>query len=436
MRPTTSAPARPEKRIASVDGIRGICALLLLITHVAMVSGLIGTRETGVTTGPSHFLGGFFASGLQIAAGVFFVLSGLYVYRPFARSVLTGEPAPDNRANFVRRAVRLLPAYYAMYVFVLLAMNLDDIDSVWYVLRPLLLLHIYDMEWMDGMEVTWTVPAMAQFYLLLPLLAWATRGWAARGTTLRQRAHRLMLPVPFLIATGFAWLFVVKAAGLSTRALFWWPMGLLPEIGIGMALGILLALSKLSPADTPWLFRAAAARPNLFLLGAVVTLLVNCARPFSQIGMDDIYTVEGLVFFYVILAVFSVLLVAPLVAPGMRSRTVDAVMGNRPIVYLGRISYGVYLWHFAVMHIYLQSDTLFRGETAMILEIYGSVGFWELQLVTLAGSVLLATISYYALERPLSAWTERRLARRAARRPATVPAPAAPLVGAGDRPSS
>lgn len=435
MHPTTPAPARREKRIASVDGIRGICALLLLITHVAMVSGLIGTRETGVATGPSNYLGGFFASGLQIAAGVFFVLSGLYVYRPFARSVLTGEPAPDSRASFVRRAVRLLPAYYAMYVFVLLAMNLDGIDSVWYVVRPLLLLHIYDMEWMDGMEVTWTVPAMAQFYLLLPVLAWATRRWAARGATMRQRAYRLMLPVPFLIATGFAWLFVVKAAGLSTRALFWWPMGLLPEIGIGMALGILLALSKLSPADTPWLFRAAAARPNLFLLGAVATLIVNCARPFSQIGMDDIYTVEGLVFFYVILAVFSVLLVAPLVAPGMRSRTVDAVMGNRPIVYLGRISYGVYLWHFAVMHIYLQFDTLFRGETAMILEIYGSVGFWELQLVTLAGSVLLASISYYLLERPLMAWTERRLARRAARR-ATATSASAPLVAVGDRPSS
>lgn len=407
-------PAREAKRSPTIDGVRGLCALALLITHVAMVSGLIGTRETGGDVGPSNYIGGFFASGLQIAAGVFFVLSGLYVYRPFAKSIITGGPAPDGTRNFVRRALRLLPAYYLMYVVVLLAMNWNAIDSAWYVIRPLLLLHIYDMEWMNGMEVTWTVPAMAQFYLLLPVLAWATRRYASRGATPRERAYRLMIPVPFLVAIGFAWLFIVKAMDLGTRALFWWPMGLLPEIGIGMALGILLALTQVSPKDNPSLFRAAAARPNLFLLGAVITLLVNCARPFSEIGMDDIYTVSGLVFFYVILAVFCVLVVVPLVAPGSHSRVIDATMGNRPIAYLGRISYGVYLWHFAVMHFYLQGGTLFGGDTQMILGIYGDAGFWELQLVTLFGSVLLASISYYVLERPAMAWGERYLQRRAA----------------------
>ncbi len=423
----TPLPERSGKRIPTIDGVRGLCALLLLITHVGMVSGLVGTRDTGADLGPSNYIGGFFASGLQIAAGVFFVLSGLYVYRPFAKSVIAGGPAPDARSNFVRRALRLLPAYYLLYVVVLLAMNIDAIDSIWYVVRPLLLLHIYDSTWMNGMEVTWTVPAMVQFYLLLPLLAWATRRYAERGTTMRQRAYRLMLPVPFLIAAGFVWLFVVKSLDMGTRALFWWPMGLLPEIGIGMALGIMLALAKASPADTPLLFRAAAARPNLFMVGAVVTLLVNCARPFSEIGMDDIYTVEGLVFFYVILAVFSVLVVAPLVAPGARSRVIDVTLGNRPIAYLGRISYGVYLWHFAVMHIYLQFDTLFRGGTRMVLEIYGTVGFWELQAVTLVGSVVLASISYYALERPAMAWGERYLDRRARAKARTAVAAPQPV---------
>ncbi|MEV6300191.1 acyltransferase [Actinoplanes sp. NPDC051861] len=403
---------RDHKRIPVVDGVRGLCALALLITHVAMVSGLLGTRETGAEVGPSHYLGGFFAGGLQIAAGVFFTLSGLYVYRPFAKSVITGGPKPSGRHNFARRALRLLPAYYLMYVVVLLALNLESIDSVWYVVRPLLLLHIYDFVWMDGMEVSWTVPAMAQFYLLLPLLAWATRRWAGRGATMRQRAYRLMLPVPFLIASGFAWLFFVKANDLGTRALFWWPMGLLPEIGIGMALGILLALTQASPSDTPKLFRAAAARPNLFLLSALVIVLVNCARPFAKIGMDDIYTVSGLVFFYVILGLFSIAIVTPLVAPGASSRVRDGLLGNAPMVYLGRISYGVYLWHFAVMHFYLQPDTLFGGDSQMILGLYREAGFWELQLVTLTGAVLLATISYYLMERPLMNWGERRLRRR------------------------
>lgn len=416
------ASAREAKRSPTIDGVRGLCALLLVITHVSMVSGLLGTKETGSNVGPSSYLGGFFAGGLQIAAGIFFILSGLFIYRPYAKAIITGARQPDAGNQFIRRSLRLLPPYYVLTAVVLVALNWSAIDGVWYVLRPFLLLLVYDSTWMNGEEVTWTVPAMAQFYVALPIIAWATHKYARRANTARARAYRLMLPVPFMIAIGFGWLFFVKATDMGTRALFWWPMGLLPEVGIGMALGILLALSRVSPKDTPALFRAAAAHPNIFLLGALGTMVANAARPFSEIGMDDIYTVTGLSFFYVILAAFCVLVVTPLVAPGSDSRLIRGLFGTRPMAYLGRISYGVYLWHFAVMHFYLQSGTLFGGDTKMILGLYGKAGFWELQLVTFTGAVLIATISYYVLERPLISWGERVIQRRDMRKAATTKA--------------
>jgi peptidoglycan/LPS O-acetylase OafA/YrhL len=407
-----------------IDGVRGLCALGLVFTHVAMVAGLIGTREvpSGHAEG-TNAAGAFFASGLQVLAGVFFVLSGLFLYLPFARAVIAGTRRPDATSSFVRRALRLLPAYYAMYLVVLLAFNSQSIDSVWYVLRPILLMQVYDDVLMHGMEVTWTVPAMAQWYLALPLIAWATHRFATRGATPVARAYRLMLPVPLLFALGFGWLLYVKLGELGTRMLFWWPMGLATFVGVGIALGVMLALSQASPKDTPKLFRLAAAHPNLFLLGAVAALFVNSARPFSEIGMDDVYTLNGLVVTYLLFGLFGLLLVTPLVAPGTHSRLAEVALANKPVAYLGRISYGVYLWHFAVMHFYLQGDSAFGGGTLMIFQLRGAAGFGELFLVTVLGAVAVASVSYYLLERPLLRWGERYTQRRRLR---TAEAPAQP----------
>jgi peptidoglycan/LPS O-acetylase OafA/YrhL len=407
-------------RWLGIDGLRGVAALALLTTHVAMVQGLIGTKQLGSKMAPSNFIGGFFTSGFQIFAGVFFVMTGLLIYRPYAKAIINGTPTL-GRGSLLRRGLRLLPAYWAMCLVALFALNLSSIHSAWYVLRPLLLLQVYDWGgWINGLEITWTVPDMVQFYLLLPVLAWATHRYASGGLTARARAYRLMIPVPFMMVIGFAWLFFVKATNMGTRALFWWPMGLLPEVAIGMAVAILLALHQASPKDNPKVFRVAARHPNMFLLVAVVALVVNCARPFSEIGMDDIYTVGGLVLFYVLLALFGACLVVPLVAPGADSRLIRAVFTNPPILFLARISYGVYLWQFAVMHFYLQSGHLFGGHPKPIVMLRYDAGFWELELVTLIGSVIMATISYYLLERPLMDWGERYLRRREQRRTGVV----------------
>jgi peptidoglycan/LPS O-acetylase OafA/YrhL len=407
-----ATPARRAGRWVALDGLRGVAALALLTTHVAMVQGLIGTEQTGSKLAPTNFIGGFFTSGFQIFAGVFFVMTGLLIYRPLAASVITGAPKADY-GNFWRRAARILPGYWLMVATTLVALNLGNITSVWYVIRPFLCLQVYNWGgWINGQEITWTVPDMVQFYLFLPIVAWVTHKYAARGVDARQRAYRLMAPVPFMMVAGFVWLFIVKARNMGTRALFWWPMGLLPEVAIGMTLAILLVLSKVSPKDTPKIFKFTARHPNVVLLVAVAALITNCARPFSQIGMDDIYTVDGLVLFYVLLALFGACLVLPVVAPGTDSKIVRGVFTNKPILFLSKISYGVYIWQFAVMHFYLQPGNLFTKHVKGVLFLRQTSGFLVLWSVTLVLTMVIATISYYALERPLLQWAERHSDKR------------------------
>ena len=409
------APARS----AAVDGIRGAAALALLTVHVAMFSGLFGSRFYGPEQPPSNFWGAFVVSGFPSFIGVFFVLPAMYLYLPLAKAIIAGRPRPTGQGRaFVKRLLKLLPAYYVLVLVCMVALNRDEIDGPWFVLRPLLLLQVYlpspfTPKLMNGLEITWTVPTMVQWYALLPVIAWVAHRFARRGTTPRARAARLMLPVPVLVAIGVTWVFVVKSNGWDNRIVFWWPQGFAPTMGIGMALAIGLALAKVAPDQTPRVLRAAASRPGLFWLGAAVTYLVNCARPFSVIGMDAIYSTAGLLVTYLMVAAFGLFAVTPLVAPGGRGgpRIVMALLRSGPLVHAGRVSYGIYLWHFAVMHFYLQGDKVLDGGVRPLREYWAQAGFWELELVTITGAVLLATVSHHLVEIPAARWGEWLLDR-------------------------
>lgn len=415
---TSGPPAsiREAKRTPTFDGIRGICATGLLVVHVAWVASLAGSYDQP----PKNFAAAFFISGFQIFVGVFFLLSGLFLYRPFARSIIAGTKRPALGPYFLRRALRLLPAYYVMYVAALLLLNLNTINgSVWYVLRPIVLLQNYDFVWMAGLDITWTVPTEVQWYLALPLFAWLTAAYARRGATPAIRARRLMIPVPVLIVIGFAWMAYIHSPSMGQFPKeFWWPIGVAANVAVGMALAIGSALSQVEPKSTPRVFLAAKAHPNLFWLGALVLFLINCAHPFGRAGYGDYDSLAAAQVFYVLFILFGLAAVLPMVA-GAKSRLIDATLANRPVAYIGRISYGVYLWHFTVMNMYLKNGNIFGDHVPQTLpELRGTIGFWELEIGVFVGAVIIASISYYLLERPLMEWGERYIGRREKRKAA------------------
>lgn len=79
---------------------------------------------------------------------------------------------------------------------------------------------------------------------------------------------------------------------------------------------------------------------------------------------------------------------------------------SRPVVtWLGRISYGIFLWHMFVMAVALRVAGLEWGEA-------GLTGFLVLLPLTAAVSVLLAWLSFRYVEEPLRRWNRRRTAPR------------------------
>ena len=101
------------------------------------------------------------------------------------------------------------------------------------------------------------------------------------------------------------------------------------------------------------------------------------------------------------------------------SATVSAVLGNPVMRFAGDISYGVFLYHLVILDgvMNLLDNRLFSGKVIQVLPL------------TLAGSVVVAALSFRFLERPLTA-RAHRVGRARPRQPSAGDTPVEPPVQA------
>jgi peptidoglycan/LPS O-acetylase OafA/YrhL len=437
----TSAPTRgitERKRVSALDGARFFCALAVILCHAGFTTGTLGAGNQPLGFAPGAIL----INGLRgVAIGPFFLLSALFLYRPFARRTLAGAPKPDLARFFVRRFLRLMPAYWVLVAFCLLFINFDRsiLHGAWDWIRPFVLMNSYNFHWYAGLDPTWTVPTEMQFYLVLPLVAGLMHWFGRKGTDPRKKAARMMIPLSVFVAFGVAWTAYVHLPSKGPFPTeYWWAFWSVGLFATGMALAIVSVLAEISPNNKPALHRWALRRPNLFWLGALAIFAINAAEFLGgRPGYTDWETIPGGILQYWLIIAFSFFLVVPLAVPGASSRLMNVTFGNRPMQYLGRISYGIYLWHFAVMYLILRSGSIFGGPPLLAPFLRGKMGFWVLIPGVTAGSIAIATVSYFLLERPLiqmgERWAARRQERRAAAAAARTPlvvaeAPAAEVV--------
>jgi peptidoglycan/LPS O-acetylase OafA/YrhL len=189
-----------------------------------------------------------------------------------------------------------------------------------------------------------------------------------------------------------------------------------------MILAIVSVLSETAPEKTPGWYRLAIRRPGVYWLLALATYLINCAQPFDTPGTAHFQSAPAALVRSALLLLSGVFLVLPLFPQQARSPFIELATANPVSRYLGRISYGLYLWHFFVMYLYLGSGSVFGGPPVPVQAFLGQNGFWKLCVVTLLGTITVATISYYVVERPIIILVERRVRARMARRASVSPA--------------
>jgi len=331
----------------ALDGVRGIAILAVLAVH---------TR---------HIFGWPLLSGGNIGVDIFFVLSG-FLITTLLLEELEHAGTISLKSFYWRRALRLVPAllllltalYYLSDVLLLQAEAVDTRRAVpiAFVYASDLALAFFNIR-LGALQHTWSLAIEEHFYLVWPLLLFA----ALRLGISRKRLVIITLLLAIASALHRATLQQLGALpvrtyyGIDTRA---------DALLIGCATGMCVSWGLIRPRSLePFL------APALLLIGVCV-IATDYASPLMHFGG-----------FTLLAMATAVLLVNLVVSP---ESYVSTFFEYRPLVWLGRISYGVYLWHYPV----------FKATSFL-------QGGWLLKLLVGFGvTLIVSSLSYYLLERP------------------------------------
>ncbi|HTV17186.1 MAG TPA: acyltransferase [Polyangiaceae bacterium] len=359
-------PARARRYFPALDGLRA-----LAITGVVWHHSLPGPEP------------GWLGRG-HVGVPLFFALSGyLITTLLLAERCATGDIALG--AFWVRRSLRIFPLYYATLAGFGLALAVHEPnDATRHFAASLPFYASYTSNWFVDFDVrhpvwfafAWSLATEEQFYLWWP-------------TLLRhaERVGRWLAPLGLALVLGVDQLVELGALESSVpRISTLWRV--LTSASAAMVLGAALAWASSRPRGFGWLARALAARHATSLAAAAVAVWIW--QPFGP---------------GVVLDIGFVVLVGAAAASHGRG-FVDRLLAAPALVYVGRVSYGMYLFHVPVLGSLSRS---FPGLVEHPPALFGA---------TFALSVGVAALSHRYIESPLLALQERF-------RPARGPLPVA-----------
>jgi peptidoglycan/LPS O-acetylase OafA/YrhL len=397
-------------RFFLLDSLRGIAALMVLAVHVAWFSGAAVGRV------------GAYTARLEAAFAIFFVISGFLLYRPFVKARLLDRPALSARAYGWRRFLRIVPAFWVALTVIALWLG-SDLWSSREVLRNYGFLQLYYGAGIrDVIPQAWTLAVEVMFYSALPVWAWFMRQLPASG--FRRRLRTEVVAVSALVVASLAYSAVLVYSNTFGRPTFA-PGGFLSSlpgyldhIGLGMLLAVVSVwVVEKRDGALPRPLDFLARHPALCWLIAIGAIVVGGA----SIPFRDTYGPTEYMARHLLNSTVAVAVVVPAVFGDVRQGLTRRVLANPAIVYVGLISYGFYLLHWAWL------DQLFRWKLDGTLGFLSSYAAWF--AVALPGALVLGSLSYYLVERP--ALSLKRLVspvpRQARDEALAEPAPAAPV---------
>jgi peptidoglycan/LPS O-acetylase OafA/YrhL len=303
--PITAVRApQKERRVVQLDFVRGIAILLVLEYHFTSTPG------TGL-----NIVERFFNRTGWMGVDLFFVLSGFLVGGLLVQELLiTG--GVRVRRFLVRRLLKIWPAYY-FYLLVQIVIRRHPLST--FLWQNLLNVQNY---FETSLKHTWSLAVEEHFYLLLPaalLLIYKVK-------FLRARTGYVLIGVCALVLAGRVCMTIFAGPGrweLDTHAR-------LDELLFGVLLSYLLYSSK-------EMFHKLSQQRIVCIIATLLVFVIAAVVNKEGVYMATVgYSVNYLCFGCFVLLVYGY--------TGWASRT--WLYGR--IAWMGRYSYGIYLWHVSV----------------------------------------------------------------------------------------
>jgi peptidoglycan/LPS O-acetylase OafA/YrhL len=356
----SSAPARIEGhgRLHRLDGLRGLAVIMVITQHSDVIShlGWVGVH-------------------------LFFVLSGFLITGILRRS---RDQSSFWGQFYIKRVTRILPPLIPFFIFCAWTISIPwKTVGLAYIFFGANIVQSFRSTPVTHLTILWSLTVEEHFYLLWPF---AIRYMRLRHLVMMLSAILVLDPVARAIATPYTW--------------SWMPIYFLTCFQLdGLAAGALIALLA---EHRVWRDRLLRRSGWLAVASAFTFALLSRNAEFLRERNSIYFNSFG---YSLIVLMFAFSLAYVFLKP---HSNVSRILASRPLVFIGSISYGLYLY---------------GGVIILYVQRFGRVhpahpGRWTYMMVAMGFVVacIVSWISFYFYESPIVRWGRRKAAamRRAA----------------------
>lgn len=337
-----------EDHVRALDGLRGIAVLMVLLSH---------TSNNSIYFHDAIAFNGIGKGGVYL----FYVLSAYLLDRQIS-SALINKSADLFfwKRYFIRRFLRIYPLFIASLVIFWLSSQAGIITTI--VDAGDILNHILLLK---GMGIFWSIPVEFKYYLLSPLILWVCHKF------LKWDIRKIAL------------LFIVLGVGtvVADKVLDFHKISTIKYLIVFLA-GTFIAIYNILVRPPSWITRWSRAIGIFGFVALFFCLIMNPNYMGDWFGISNSNNGRKIMVIYSLLC--GIMLFAALYDTGFFKRFLEI----KVLRYIGVISFSIYLFHMPVIFFM----------RAGILQIPYWLSIWFF----LGATILLSTITYLLIERPLS----------------------------------
>ena len=352
--------------IPQLDGLRAFAVFLVLIWHWEPSDHVLNTLPTGL-----------------IGVNVFFVLSGFLITKILIKHKFTDNISHTIKSFVIRRALRIFPIYYLVIFATLFSpiLSSEAIENHFeYFFFYLSNIYFYLKQGWEGIAShLWTLAVEEQFYLFWPFLV--------LFVPVKKLPYLFYLTIAIGVVSRYTIYLYGDVIGAGKEMYYILTPTCLDSFGLGALLSYLQFNHSSKNNYQSYLKYGAIFSSLIVFAGFWVKVL--------EVGNSEVFFDR---FFISLIALYLIMIASE---RGFRG-VIGMVLNNKFVLYIGKISYGIYLFHPFTHSIYKQLH-FYAVEYNLRIPILNIILFPDFFAIHVVIVLVVSMLSWEYFEKPINA---------------------------------